>query len=175
MRDFADSAARIRAVLTRGDRIEARRLAHSIKSVTASLGALKISEAARALEHTLASETLSSGSEALIHTLEQEIQIVVDGLARLPQITSPTVAVQASNWGELENMFEQLSSNLASADARCEAQFERIRSTVADCPKMNGECKLMLTEIAGLIDDVEYESALKKVQELRLIMKENLS
>mgnify|MGYP000929392922 CR=1 FL=1 len=40
---------------------------------------------------------------------------------------------------------------------------------------MNGECEQMLTEIAGLIDDVEYESALKKVQELRLIMKEHLS
>jgi signal transduction histidine kinase/HPt (histidine-containing phosphotransfer) domain-containing protein len=173
--DFADSATRIRAALTRGDRIEARRLAHSIKSVTASLGALQISEAARTLEHALASETLTPGSEALIHALEQEIQMVVDGLARLPQINSPTVAVQTSNWGELENMFEQLSSNLASADARCEAQFERIRSAVADCPKMNGECKQMLTEIAGLIDDVEYESALKKVQELRSIMKEHLS
>jgi signal transduction histidine kinase/CheY-like chemotaxis protein len=173
--DFADSAARIRAALTRGDRIEARRLAHSIKSVSAALGALQIPEAARILEQALAGETLTPSSEALIHALEQEIQIVVDGLARLPQITSSTVAVQASNRGELENMFKQLSSNLASADARCEAQFERIRSTVADCPEMNGECKQMLTEIAGLIDDVEYESALKKVQELRLIMKKLLS
>jgi hypothetical protein len=58
------------------------------------------------------------------------------------------------------------------ADARSEAGFAEIRRMLAGQPAINDECRTMLTEIAALIDDVEYESAREKLRALRAALAE---
>ncbi|HSG24274.1 MAG TPA: ATP-binding protein, partial [Azonexus sp.] len=171
--DFADTGSRLRDALIAANYLEARRLAHSIKSVAGSLGARPLSEVARKIEQALAGPLVESEIEELLTGFENEIRIIFDGLGALPPLISPPVSPTITEWRELEPMFELLAASLAAADARSEAQFAKLASVLAGCPTMNDQGATILAEITALIDDVEYESALEKLRQLHQAMKEH--
>lgn len=51
--DAPDQLAGVRAALTTGDLMTVRKLAHSMKGAAASIGAARVEESARALEHAV--------------------------------------------------------------------------------------------------------------------------
>ncbi|HEX6736248.1 MAG TPA: ATP-binding protein [Azonexus sp.] len=172
--DFAASASRIAAALAAGERLEARRLAHSAKSVAASLGAVALSEAARRCEQALAGDR-EDDMAAAAALFGEALQDVLDGLAALPPLTSTSLPTITLAWPEIDAEFDHLDSCLDMADARSEAGFAKIRRILTGQPALDDECLTMLTEIAALIDDVEYESARERLCVLRGRLREHWS
>jgi signal transduction histidine kinase/HPt (histidine-containing phosphotransfer) domain-containing protein/ActR/RegA family two-component response regulator len=170
--DFADTAHRIRTALAADDYLEARRLAHSIKSVAGSLGATALSEAARRIEQSLAAPDHADAIEPDLLCFAHELQRVMDGLAALPPLTCTTVSEEAAELLDVEETIDALAERLVTADARSEAQFRQLRHALANHPGMNDECQTYLNELSALIDDLEYKSALEKLENLRQAMKE---
>ena len=170
--DFAGSDDRINAALTAGERIEARRLAHSVKSVAASLGAGALSDCARRCEQTLAADGTTNGLAAALADFGRELAMVIDGLGALPPLISTPARAVPFAWPAIDAAFARLEIRLSMADARSEAGFAEIRRMLAGQPAINDECRTMLTEIAALIDDVEYESAREKLRALRAALAE---
>ena len=170
--DFADTASRIRTALAAGSRLEARRLAHSIKSVAGALGAASLSEAARNIELPLSEAEAAGEIEPLIAHFERELQQVTDGLAALPPLICTTISENDAALIDHEEAIDALAERLVTADARSEAQLGQLRNALARHPGMNDECQTLLSELTALIDDLEYKPALEKLENLRQAMKE---
>ncbi len=158
--DFAGAANSIRQYLADGQGNEAMRIAHSTKSVSASLGAEHLADAARQLENRL-----KDGQEAgrLLDTFAAALSDVIDGLATLPQ---PAATALPEEPGSQEALFALLETDLVMANAASEAHFEHLRQALStDGPKATAYEKI-LAEIGALIADVEYEAALEKLRTL---------
>lgn len=69
----AEAPGAIRAALVSGDVLLARRLAHTLKSSAAQIGAARLTEAARHLEHAIADD----GSQAQLQTLIDEVGVAL--------------------------------------------------------------------------------------------------
>jgi len=171
-RDFADAPRDIRNRLAAGDGLGARNLAHSLKSVAGSLGAAHLADLARRLEQSLASELPVAESEHLANTLESEAIALITGLAALPPLPSPTVYGKVGNRAAIASLLANLDASLASADARSEAQCIELREALVGHPGLNEQGQEILSEVAALIDDVEYASARQRLQELQRMLRE---
>ncbi len=167
-RDFAGMPERIRNEL--GLRpFEARRLAHSLKSVAASLGAGKLSERARLLEQSLADEGPDSSRLAtLIDQLAIEWRQVDDGLADLPPLPLNPAGMENVPAGDIDLIYGQLVQMLRNADAGSETQLGKLKAALASQQAGAADLSAQLEEIKALIEDVEYEQALDKLQQLNL-------
>ncbi|WP_416336527.1 response regulator [Dechloromonas sp. A34] len=166
-RDFSDTMARIRAALAETRRLEARRLAHSIKSVAASLGIRELAETARQIEQALTETADQTMPEALLAAGEHELNQVMDGLAGLPPLTSANEPERTITDEMLASRLDQLAASLKRADARSEQLCEGLSKDLAGAPEMTEQEQTLLREMSALIDDVEYELALEKLQQLR--------
>ncbi|RIX47611.1 MAG: response regulator [Rhodocyclales bacterium GT-UBC] len=163
--DFANIADRIRQELGPHP-LEARRLAHSLKSVAASLGAVQLSELARQLEQSLADAGIDHAAQ--LTRLADEWQRVSDGLAALPPVPLNPVGMESSerdNWLPIHTLLVQKVRN---ADAGSEAQLHKLKAALSD--RLNNDAALSrrLDRIGALIEDVEYEQALEELQQLNL-------
>ncbi|UCV03045.1 ATP-binding protein [Dechloromonas denitrificans] len=166
-RDFAGIDQRIRQALLDGNGIEARQLAHSLRSVAGSLGAARLVDATRQLEQALSGASDAATNESLLMTFAHEIRIVIDGLAALPPLISLPLARNITDWNEFAAMFDQLATSLTAADARSERLFGQLKNALGGHPKVDADGATLLGEISALIDDVEYEAAREKLQTLR--------
>ncbi|MDE2440379.1 MAG: response regulator [Betaproteobacteria bacterium] len=160
--DFAGTAISIRQSLADGRQNEAVRLAHSIKSVAASLGAGQLADQARALE-TCLSQTSDPGP--LMDEFAATLSRVMEGLASLPLPATPSEPF-SDHEGSIEAWFALLESDLISANASSEAHFARLKQTLAADGKIPSEYEKIIAQTGALIADVEYESALEKLRTL---------
>ncbi|HJV92279.1 MAG TPA: ATP-binding protein [Azonexus sp.] len=170
--DFADTMLRIRVELAETRRLEARRLAHSIKSVAASLGMRELAQATRRIEQALTGMADGTEPEALLAAGEQALNQVMDGLAALPPLTSVSEAERTITDEMLASRLAQLAASLKQADARSEQLCNGLRQDLAGNRKMEEQEQTLLREMSALIDDVEYELALEKLQQLRHVLLE---
>lgn len=70
----------LRDALRAGDRKTAGRVAHTLKSSAATVGAMALAEAARGVELRLDAGTVAGPDDAALRDLEDALQIVIDGL-----------------------------------------------------------------------------------------------
>ena len=145
-RDFASSTRHLGEALIVGQWPEARRLAHSLKSVAGSLGAHRLSEAARRLENLLAS---GNADLAALEETEAALGEVLDGLIHLPALPAEAPA-EISDTPQLLTMIEELANLLDHGDARSGGAW---RSLQYAAPAEHQEA---LGEIEWLIEDIEY-------------------
>ncbi|WP_153132109.1 ATP-binding protein [Dechloromonas hortensis] len=169
--DFSDIGQRIREQLDTANTLEARRLAHSLKSVAGSLGAGALSEAARAVEQALAGEQPTSQMTPLVDRLNDEAASIRDGLAALPPLSSNPNCINKAKRDDLASIIGQLEQNLRDADAESEAQLDRLKAALAEAAPLHHELERTLARLGELIDDVEYEAALEKLHEMQRILK----
>jgi len=169
--DFSDIGQRIREQLDCANMMEARRLAHSLKSVAGSLGAGALSEAARALEQALAGEQPLSDITPLVDRLSEAAAIIRDGLAALPPLSSNPNRINEAKGDDLASIIGQLEQNLRDADAESETQLERLKAVLAEAAPLNHELKEALARLGKLIDDVEYEAALEQLHDMHRLLK----
>ena len=161
--DFAGAAINIRQCLADSRQNEAVRLAHSIKSVAASLGADQLADQARALESRL---NQSGDPGPLLDEFTATLRQVVEGLATLPLPAILLNEPLPAHGGGLEALFALLESDLISANASSEGHFAQLKQALTAEATIPSEYEKMLAETGALIADVEYESALEKLRTL---------
>ncbi len=148
-RDFASSTRRLREALVAGQWPEARRLAHSLKSVAGSIGAQRLAEAARRMESLLAS---GSSDPVAFEETEAALGEVLDGLTQLPALPDQAPC-EIAGAAQLLAMTDALITLLDHADARSEAAWRNLQRAA---PAGHQEA---LGEIGLLIEDIEYGAA----------------
>ncbi len=159
-RDFGDAGKRLRELLAQGELVEARRLAHSVKSGAAGIGAALLAGHARALEQALAQ---GQAPAALVESFAAAAGRIGATLATLPAEEAPPVAAGASaDDTALLPLLAQLEALLKADDAAAEEVFRTLRAM----PAASRHGKL-LDRVGEMVEDIEYERALELLAEFR--------
>ena len=163
-KEFGASTQAIGAAQAAQDWPLARRLAHSLKSGAATIGAGQLAQQAKALEHGYAES--QPASEADLATTHAELQRVCALLAPLLP-TTPTAPGNApvQDCGAL---FERLQTLLENDDAAALRVIEALEQLPAPHPGWRAQ----LTALRELVEDVEYEDALAALPALRALMEQ---
>jgi signal transduction histidine kinase/HPt (histidine-containing phosphotransfer) domain-containing protein len=171
-KDFAAVDSEIQQAMNIGNTQEARRLAHSIKSVGGSLGAVELAEHARVLEQALSQPgNAAANLEQQVYDFASELQRVLSGLDTLPPASS-TEHMPGSQPMQLNEMFDQLLRDLQGADAHSEAHFGALRNALSEQATAANKYEIMLNEITDLIEDLEYKAAYDQLQILHKYWRE---
>ena len=144
--------------LAAGDLPAARRAAHTLKGVAATLGAAHLREAAAALEATIAAMPAEAGTDALLpeaRALGRDMRTLQAALAAiLPSEDAPAPASPAIDWQRLGPVIAELEALLAAADMRSVQHFRDHEAALraAFGPAMDA--------VARGIDDFAFDEAL---------------
>jgi signal transduction histidine kinase/CheY-like chemotaxis protein len=159
-REFGAAADDIAQALADHDLAGARRLAHSIKSAAATIGAEELSRRARLLEDRYAQGQFA---EADLGRFVTELKRVIDVLRPLGE----AVAAATAKPGEAVAaaalpLVDHLEDLLRHDDARAAGVLDDLRAGLAGSP---WEDELGL--LHDLIEDIEYDAALALLPRLR--------
>ncbi|MFA7239510.1 MAG: response regulator [Sulfuricellaceae bacterium] len=159
-RDFGDAGSRIRSLIERGELMEARRLAHSVKSGAATIGAMELSGYAKELELALADGRIVP---ALVENFAEAAHHVARSLDALPAEEQPSAAAtRTMGAAEIAPLLERLAALLNDDDATAGDALLELRNAIS-----NPNLAPLLGKIGDLIEDVEFEKALDLLAELR--------
>lgn len=162
--DFADADQRLVASQKKQSWAEARRIAHSTKSVAGAMGAKGLARIASALEQAISGRLPAAKLEPLMLDFSRELRHVVAGLAFLPEAVAGEGDGTEEGRGEALGLcLDQLQGYLQSADARSEQALAELRRQLA----RHGAAAPILVQLQELIDDVEYQAALEPLARLR--------
>jgi len=156
-RDFGDADSRMRELVACGELDDARRLAHSLKSGAATIGAMALSGHARELELAFAE---GRALPALVESFAESARHIAMSLDALP---AEAQVVQGADAAAIMPLLVKLEALLSDDDAAAVDAFLALRSVSAD-PDLDD----LLGRIGDLIDDVEYEKALELLAEVSL-------
>ncbi|MEW6164719.1 MAG: response regulator [Pseudomonadota bacterium] len=162
VKEFGDCAGSIDAALARNDHPEARRLAHSLKSAAAMIGAGALAELARTLEEAFAAGGRAADMQAACAAELARVVAVLRPLADEQAEGRPAGAVEAPVPGRLGELVERLALLLKNDDAAASRVCGELEAGIGD-PGLRREAR----ELHELIDDVEYEAALLGLERLR--------
>jgi HPt (histidine-containing phosphotransfer) domain-containing protein len=123
--DHAEDPQKILEQLAHGHQDEARRTAHSLKGIAATLGFPALRDAARAVEEDLKTVPAADGLLQSVAQLDQELGRVIHGLRMMPDQTSEAAA--ATDPVALGDGLRQLRRFLASDDLRARSCFDGLR------------------------------------------------
>jgi two-component system sensor histidine kinase/response regulator len=120
----ASTTAQIEAALAADDYATAERLAHVLKSLAGSIGALPLQELAGRLESALLARQTGAALETILTETERQLAALVDALwTRLVPSADIVVPAQEINPAELENIVLHLTELLADDDAESSEYF----------------------------------------------------
>lgn len=161
--EFGTTADDIEQAIATGNFTLARRLAHSMKSAAATIGAMELSQCARELEDCYAQGVAAPAEfPAFVAALRRVVSSVADVVVLwAPSAASglppPVVSAQA----QLASV-ERLAALLKADDASAGRVLSDLRGQLND-PRLQDDLGLL----RDLIDDVEYDEALTVVARLR--------
>ena len=164
--EFGASTESINAAITREEWELARRLAHSLKSAAATMGADSLAGLAQAIELQLAEQQQPDAT--LLNDMDTQLQL----LCRQLQAIGPTAATKpaaASCRDSMLQLLEQLHQLLEKDDAEALAVFESLRTSLAATPA----AAAILEELQHQIEDIEYGAALALLPGLQQLLQEN--
>ena len=168
VREFADSAPRIQAALTSGpphDWPTARRIAHSLKSAAATLGAATLADAARVLENAYAAQ--QAATPEAWEAMHAELTRVLALLSALRPPSPPASAAQTPVAAAADALIALLD-HLAECLRNDDASALRLVGQLPPLLPHNHHAALEELElIREKIEDVEYEEALNLLLSLR--------
>ena len=152
----ADAADHVRADLGGGDGEEARRIAHTLKSVAGSLGAASLSATAANIENQLREEN-PSVPDRDVDTLSEQLAEVIAGLRTLEAEESPApeASVGATlNVGEVSEILVHLAPLIQDGDLEALEVASRLEPHLAGTPLVKDFRSLM-----AKIEGFEFEEA----------------
>ncbi len=159
-----DEAERISAALESGDRATAQRLAHSLKSIGATLGIEAIRESAYTLEHDIATGTplpaLSSVLELLHEQLANtslEIAAMNLDTEAVPQ-DGPTTA---QGPGQLQQLLALLGTQLAQDDTGASSTWRALAPLLGEARTSD-----LAGQLSSQIDNFDFPNALTSLHNL---------
>jgi signal transduction histidine kinase/CheY-like chemotaxis protein/HPt (histidine-containing phosphotransfer) domain-containing protein len=158
-REFGLVADDIQAALGRADYPLARRLAHSVKSAAATIGADELARGARALEEACARGMVD----------EPEVSPFLAALKRVEKVLRPLdiepLAERAITGVELStaiSLMVGLAEMLRTDDARASGLVDDLASCLKGSP-----WDADLRALSDMVEDIEYEAALEALARLR--------
>jgi signal transduction histidine kinase/DNA-binding response OmpR family regulator/HPt (histidine-containing phosphotransfer) domain-containing protein len=145
---------RLREQLAAGDWTEARRIAHSLKGVSGTLGAVRVQTCAAALEKAIRDEPLSPELEPLIDAVAAAYVTLADAIMQALPDQPKEAAPPAVDWARIRSAATHLAALLADDDLRASEFFH----TVAPLLRASfGETAVRLEQN---IEAFEYDQAL---------------
>ncbi|MBV2164483.1 MAG: response regulator [Comamonas sp.] len=168
VQEFADSPAAMQQAAQAQDWPTARRMAHSLKSAAATLGAAALAEHAKALEHGYAEEHGPSAITA--QAMAQELERVLALLRPLlpaPAATAAATSTAAVPDTALAPLLDALARCLHDDDANALRVLDDLQAALGTASPATLEKLELLRE---LVEDIEYESALESLPDLRQIL-----
>ena len=160
-RDFGTAGKRMGEMIAQGELAEARRLAHTIKSVAATIGAATLANHARELEATLAEGRTAPALVERFADAANRVALALDSLPAEELDSTPAAGVDS-----LIPLLARVETLLQADDAAAEEAFRDLRHALG-APALAEQ----LGAIGDLIEDVEYEQALKLLAEFRRQLK----
>lgn len=149
----AEDVVTIRHHLNAGEKETPLRMVHTLKGLTATLGAEELSKRALALELALkASESEASIAQHLNH-LEVGLSALVQGIYRLQQLLSPQVEHHV-NWEQLRPIVTDIEVMLSEDDAQVQGSWAKSQHLLS--PALGPVAEIIARDIAAF----EYEKAL---------------
>ncbi|NKN32535.1 PAS domain S-box protein [Marichromatium bheemlicum] len=168
MRDIADWPSELAAARAAGDMSSAQRLAHTLKGAAGSVGAVRVQQAALALEQALAEAADSATLDALqgrcLAALESGVDALRTSVLMQTAATDPDAQAAAGAFdlagaqaalAELEGMLQ--GHRLVPAE-----QLHRLRSLLAGHP-----AAAALDPLVAQLDDFAFAQALATLQRIR--------
>jgi two-component system sensor histidine kinase/response regulator len=155
-----DFAARFERARREGEAGTATRLAHTLKSVAASVGALALAEAARALEDRCRNDAPPAQVDAALRSVLASLHPVLEGLARVPAPAAPADTASTAA-GALREALAQLQRLLQRSDTEAVEHFERLREALRS--RVGADTIQHLEQSIGHFD---FEAALDRLQDI---------
>jgi PAS domain S-box-containing protein len=144
LEDHASDGERIAEALRAGNRVDARRLAHTLKGTSGLIGAPELREAAFEIEQTLAGSDLDPTADQMCK-LDGKLSVVLDELRRtVPKAPDPERAPDSFDEEEAHSLMERLASLLTSGDTRSLELTDEIRRTLSP---LGEKCELLLKQM----------------------------
>lgn len=174
VQEFADSPTVLQQAAEARDWPTARRVAHSLKSAAATLGAAALAGHAKVLEHGYAEERKPSSIE--LQALGQELQRVLGLLRSLLPVPSalPAISFAALNTATavpdtpLAPLLDTLADCLQHDDAHALRVLDELQAALG--LPINPAVLEKLELVREMVEDIEYESALESLPDLRKLL-----
>jgi CheY-like chemotaxis protein len=144
--DHREDVGAIRKALKSDEAALARRLAHTIKGVAATIGAKELNAAAAALEAAIKAGT-SDGYESLITRLDNAMSPILEGLAALTDSSSVPVDGSPADPARIGALIEELVPLIEALDPDAEAKARELQRL------------LQGTAVAGRAGDLAAQAA----------------
>src|SRR5215471_15495073 len=165
-RDYATSADRIRAAISENRLTDAERLAHTLKGVAGSIGAMDLHRATEELDSALRPNDLEKAA-VLLADVEQELSLVIRGLEPLARQAAAAPA-QASRPGSgdivdrqaLETSLAVLAGLVRKNNPDAENVLEHVRAA------LKGSHAEAVDRIAEALDGFDFRGAMKALAAL---------
>ena len=153
----ADAAQRVGTALAENDRVLAERLAHSVKGVSANIGAHAVQNAASHLEKAIATSAPAAEIEAWRASLADCLAEVVYGLKTALE-RADSEPVRAVDPAQLKNVVERLSRYLAESNAAAADYFEEAGSHLRSLFEEH-----QFEHFAGLVESFMFPEAYQEL------------
>ncbi|HRP67351.1 MAG TPA: response regulator [Thauera sp.] len=157
---FAHASADLSRALAQGEVAAARRLAHSLKSAAATIGATALSVLARRAESALQAGQRPEPGE--LAALAAELDRVLGALAPLASTAAPRPAGVADDLARAQGLLLRLGELLERHDAAAEGLVGELLECLHDEAQ-----RARIDVLRELIEDIEYERALVQLDALR--------
>jgi len=148
----------LRALLSSGDQESAHRIAHSLKGISATIGAERLRDLAARLETETGpdspapSEALTTEAESVLRGLSEAIRQVIPALSD---------SLPVADWPAVRQIFDKLEGPLKSGDLDAYAQVRQQRALIQSTLGSEG------VEIVKHVDNFAYTEALACIRQAR--------
>ncbi|HQQ69290.1 MAG TPA: ATP-binding protein [Alicycliphilus sp.] len=162
LHEFGASGQALQGAQAAHDWPLARRLAHSLKSASATIGATALAQQARQLEDSFARQ--QPAADELLASANQELSRICALLAPLvAPAPAPQPAGAATASSDLPALLAQLQTLLHNDDAAA----LRVLRQLQDYASLHPWLAQALPGLTELVEDIEYEDALQQLRSLR--------
>mgnify|MGYP005843845153 CR=1 FL=1 len=173
---FRDNQARVidqlRQLLSRGERHQGERLAHTLKGLAGTIGATTIERLAAKLERQI-SKGVSDEWEGLMHALDDElspffkaVEQALEQRSRQPE-QPPKATIPVADREALAPLINQARAQLEDFDSGVEESITRIRAVLEG----DEQARKSLERLSACQDRYDYEEALQELQNLARTLK----
>ena len=130
--NHANDMAKARELLLQGDYSTAKRLAHTLKGVSATLGAMRLADLARGLDEAFRREADLAECERLLDEAEPELARLIAGIRSLPALGGDRPLPAADDAGQTGKVLDELAELLAQNNTRAAAFARRHADLLSD-------------------------------------------
>ncbi|WP_158498882.1 transporter substrate-binding domain-containing protein [Magnetospira sp. QH-2] len=156
-RDHRDDAKTLRAALDAGDLARAQGIAHTLKGLSGTLGAMALFEAAKALDAVLKEDRRD---DDLLWALEQALAPVLDGLRTLTESDQEaSEPVEADS--DLAPLLDQLAGEIGKMSPKAEETTLELQQRLGD------DAPDEVQALVAQIEDADFDAAEETLATLR--------